>query len=113
MKITANEALERVLRELTTELRSTHNIGSIERRVGRSRGYFSKVTARRWRISLDVLLHTLEVLDIDPTTFFANALAQPRPDERSRYHAFSRFQRNRPGTGMGLPGRRRPRGGRR
>lgn len=78
MTMQAEEALDRVLRALKTELRATHNIGAVERRVGRSRGYFSKVSARKWRISLDVLLTTLEALEIDPGTFFANAFAPPR-----------------------------------
>ncbi len=82
MTMQSEEALDRILRALTTELRATHNIGSIEARVGRSRGYFSKVSARKWRISLDVLLRTLEVLEIDPETFFANAFAQRPPSER-------------------------------
>lgn len=78
----ADDALERILRALTTELRATRNIGSIEARVGRSRGYFSKVAGRKWRMSLDVLFETLEVLDIDPEIFFANAFAQRTPADR-------------------------------
>lgn len=82
MTMKADEALERILHALTTELRATRNIGSIEARVGRSRGYFSKVSGRKWRMSLDVLMQTLEVLDIDPEIFFANAFAQRPPSDR-------------------------------
>ncbi len=78
----SDEALERILQALTTELRATRNIGSIEARVGRSRGYFSKVSGRKWRMSLDVLFETLEVLEIDPEIFFANAFAQRTPTDR-------------------------------
>lgn len=80
MTYSSPEGVERILRALGKALRATHRIGEIEAQVGRSRGYFSKVTAGKWRISLDVLLETLEILELDPATFFANALADPGED---------------------------------
>ncbi|MEM8963050.1 MAG: hypothetical protein AAGD38_16320 [Acidobacteriota bacterium] len=79
--MTAEEAIDRVLEALALELRKTRRIGEIEAKIGRSRGYFSKVVARKWRISLDLLMQTLEVLEVDPPEFFARALdIKPDPE---------------------------------
>ena len=76
--MSSQEAVDRVLSTLTRELRASRRIGEIEKQIGRSRGYFSKVAAGKWRISIDLLMETLEALDLDPATFFAQAFAEDR-----------------------------------
>ncbi|RMH18896.1 MAG: hypothetical protein D6696_12060, partial [Acidobacteria bacterium] len=80
--MSSEEAVERVLQALAVELRATRRIGEIEAQVERSRGYFSKVAGRKWRISLDLLMKTLEILQIEPAVFFARALAPPGDEPR-------------------------------
>ena len=75
MPLSAEETIGRVLDALAREIRRHHgHIGEIEARLGKSRGYLSKVCAREWQISLDVLMSALEAMDVEPDAFFGAAL---------------------------------------
>ncbi|MEM8962753.1 MAG: hypothetical protein AAGD38_14805 [Acidobacteriota bacterium] len=79
----ADTAIERILDALASEIRRRHgHIGEIETSIGRSRGYLSKVCAREWQISLDVLMSALEAMDIELDGFFATALDVAPASER-------------------------------
>ncbi len=84
MNRTSKPAVDRILTTLSDHLRASRRIGEIEAMVGRSRGYFSKVAAGKWRISIDVLMHTLEVLEIEPQAFFETAFAEPDEPEQNK-----------------------------
>ncbi len=66
---------ERILRALREEVRKHRGaISRLDRELGRSDGYLSKACQGKWSLSLDVLLQTLEALEVDPAFFFARAL---------------------------------------
>ncbi len=74
--MTGEEARTRILEALRNEIRTNHwgQIGNKEALLGRSGGYFSKIHKRSFTISLDILLRALDIFDLDPQSFFGQAL---------------------------------------
>jgi len=73
--MTGNEAHTRILEALRLEIRKHWGqIGEKEALLGRSGGYLSKIHKRSFTIPLEVLLRTLEAFDLDPPSFFGQAL---------------------------------------
>jgi tetratricopeptide (TPR) repeat protein len=73
--VTGEEATDRVLRTLRSQLQGHWGqIGRIEDRIGRSHGYLNRTLKRSWPLPFDVLMRTLDVLGVDPRSFFGGAL---------------------------------------
>lgn len=71
----SDERMIRVLRLLQGAIRAAGFTQTrMDDRIGRRRGYLSHVFQRRVDLKLQDLLSTLEVLQIDPASFFRTAL---------------------------------------
>lgn len=72
----AQEHLARILRLLQGAIRAAgHTQTEVDERIGRRRGYLSHVFQRRVDLKLHDLLRVLEVLKVEPASFFSAALA--------------------------------------
>jgi len=73
--MTGDEARRAILDALRAEVRRHWGeIGEREARLGKSGGYLSRIGRGAWSPPLDVLLATLEELDLEPASFFGHAL---------------------------------------
>ncbi len=75
MRVRSQEAHQRIQQALRVELRKRlGHIRDVERQVSRSEGYLRRVCRGDRSISLELLLKSLEALEVEPGTFFSHAL---------------------------------------
>lgn len=83
-----DDRLGRVLKLLQGSIRAAGFTQTmVDERIGRRRGYLSHVFQRRVDLKLVDLLKVLEVLEIDPSRFFAAALGNRQDGARDSHSA--------------------------
>ncbi|MCP3957414.1 MAG: hypothetical protein GY719_06145 [bacterium] len=74
----AEENASRILSALDAELKRRHgHIAGADAGISRSEGYLARVRRGKTEITIDRLLKTLELIDVEPGLFFVNALRTP------------------------------------